>query len=61
LLSSQAYSIVYILAIDSYPSISPALIRFPESQFKGESALGFTRRFTTARHSDSRVHAGVQF
>ena len=51
-ISFNAYSIRYILAMDSYATVSPALNMFPASQFKGESASGFPNKITMARQAD---------
>jgi hypothetical protein len=52
---------VYISAMESCASMSPARIIFPLSQLRGESAFGFSSKLTIARHRDSRVQAGVQW
>ena len=41
--------------------MSPLLSILPQSQFKGESALGFYSKYLTARHNPYRVQLGVHY
>ena len=51
---------VYIFAMELKPRMSPALSRFPASQFRGLFGSGADSSAMTAWHKDCRVHAGLQ-
>ena len=56
----DACSATMRLAIRAKPSTSPALNKFPASQFKGESAFGAASSARTARTTLTNVQAGLQ-
>lgn len=55
----MAASLVYILAMDWYPLISPERKRLPESQFNGLSGSGWAIKAIIALQTDWSVQAGL--
>ena len=59
-IGDEACSTTMRRAMRANPSTSPALNKFPASQFKGESAFGAASKALTARTTDTSVQAGLQ-